>query len=215
MPRLWTETVETHRQEVREAILDATGRLVHSRGLLAVTMSDIAEGTGIGRATLYKYFPDVETILSAWHQRHVEAHLAELRRIQERTAHPVARLQAVLRRDADICRQRRRHGDDELAAVLHRSPHVRKSQRQLHDLISALVADAAEAGAVRQDVPAEELASYCVHALAAAGNSSSTAIDRLLDVVWTGITSAPSTQTHGRHSAPSEAGRADEHQKHR
>ena len=45
MPKLWTETVETHRQEVREAILDATGSLVQSRGLLAVTMSDIAEAT--------------------------------------------------------------------------------------------------------------------------------------------------------------------------
>ena len=99
--------------------------------------------------------------------------------------------------------------------MLHRSTQVRKSQRQLHDLISALVAEAAAAGAVRQDVPAEELASYCVHALAAAGNSSTTAIDRLLDVVWTGITSTPSTQTHGRHSAPSETGRTDEHQKHR
>jgi AcrR family transcriptional regulator len=207
--------VETHRQEVREAILDATGSLVQSHGLLAVTMSDIAEATGIGRATLYKYFPDVEMILSAWHQRHVEAHLAELRRIQQRTADPVARLQAVLRRYADICRKRRRHGDDELAAVLHRSAEVRKSQRQLHDLISDLVADAAAAGAVRQDVPAEELASYCLHALAAACNSSTTAINRLLDVVWTGITSTPSTQAHGGRSAPSETGRTNEHQKHR
>jgi AcrR family transcriptional regulator len=194
--------VETHRQEVREAILDATGSLVQSRGLLAVTMSDIAEATGIGRATLYKYFPDVETILSAWHQRHVEAHLAELRRIQQRTADPVARLQAVLRRYADICRKRRRYGDDELAAVLHRSAEVRKLQRQLLDLISGLTGDAAEAGAVRQDVPAEELANYCVHALAAAGNSSTTAIDRLLEVVWTGITSTRRTQSHVRHSAP-------------
>jgi AcrR family transcriptional regulator len=194
--------VETHRHEVREAILDATGSLVQSRGLLAVTMSDIAEATGIGRATLYKYFPDVETILSAWHQRHVEAHLAELRRIQQRTADPVARLQAVLRRYADICRKRRRYGDDELAAVLHRSAEVRKLQRQLLDLISGLTGDAAEAGAVRQDVPAEELANYCVHALAAAGNSSTTAIDRLLEVVWTGITSTRRTQSHVRHSAP-------------
>jgi len=197
MPRLWTETVETHRHEVREAILDATSRLVQSRGLLAVTMSDIADATGIGRATLYKYFPDVETILNAWHQRHVEAHLEELRRIEQRTADPVTRLQAVLRRYADICRKRRRHGDDELAAVLHRSTQFRKSQRQLDDLISTLVAEAAAAGAVRQDVPAEELARYCLHALAAAGNSSTTAIDRLLDVVWTGITSTPSTQTDG------------------
>ena len=66
------------------------------------------------------------------------------------------------------------------------------------------MADAAGAGAVRHDVPAEELASYCVHALAAAGNSSTTAMDRLLDIVWTGITSTPSTQTHGVDSAPSE-----------
>jgi hypothetical protein len=53
----------------------------------------------------------------------------------------------------------------------------------------------------RQDVSAEELASYCVHALAAAGNSSTTAIDRLLDLVWTGIASTRSTQSHVRHSA--------------
>jgi AcrR family transcriptional regulator len=193
--------VETHRQEVREAILDATGSLVQSRGLLAVTMSDIAEATGIGRATLYKYFPDVEMILSAWHQRHVEAHLAELRAIQQRTADPVARLQAVLRRYAEICRKRRRHGDEELAAVLHRSAKVRKLQRQLLDLISGLVAEAAASGAVRQDVPAEELASYCVHALAAAGNSSTMAIDRLLKLVWTGIASTRSTQSHVRQGA--------------
>ncbi len=193
--------METHRQEVREAILDATGSLVQSRGLLAVTMSDIAEATGIGRATLYKYFPDVEMILSAWHQRHVAAHLAELRRIQQRTADPVARLQAVLARYADICRKRRRHGDVELAAVLHRSAELRKLQRQLLDLISGLVAEAAAAGAVRQDVPAEELASYCVHALAAAGDSSTMAIDRLLDLIWTGITSTRSSQSHVRHSA--------------
>src|SRR4030095_9701617 len=99
--KLWTETVETHRHEVREAILDATGSLVQSRGLLAVTMSDIAEATGIGRATLYKSFPNVEMILSAWHQRHVEAHLAELGRIQQRTADAVGRLHAVLRRYRD------------------------------------------------------------------------------------------------------------------
>ena len=193
--------MESHRQEVREAILDATGSLVQSRGLLVVTMSDIAEATGIGRATLYKYFPEVEMILSAWHQRHVEAHLAELRAIQQRTTDPVARLQAVLRRYADICRKRRRHGGDELAAALHRRTQVRKVQRELLDLISRLVADAAEAGEVRQDVPAGELASYCVHALAAAGDSSTTAIDRLLDVVWTGITSTRSTHSHVRHSA--------------
>ncbi|WP_376776163.1 TetR/AcrR family transcriptional regulator [Nonomuraea jabiensis] len=34
-------------------------------------MTRIAEKVGIGRATLYKYFPDVEAILTAYHERNV------------------------------------------------------------------------------------------------------------------------------------------------
>lgn len=65
MPKLWNETIEAHRHTVREAILNTTAELVTEHGLLSVTMSQIAEKTGIGRATLYKYFPDVEAILHA------------------------------------------------------------------------------------------------------------------------------------------------------
>lgn len=44
----------------------------------AVSMSRIADETGIGRATLYKYFPDVETIMTTWHKRQVTQHLQQL-----------------------------------------------------------------------------------------------------------------------------------------
>src|SRR5262245_47744429 len=54
VPKLWNETVEEHRKEVRQAILETTAALVSKGGLAAVTMSQIAEETGIGRATLYK-----------------------------------------------------------------------------------------------------------------------------------------------------------------
>ena len=73
MPKLWNETIEAHRREVRDAILDTTAALVAEHGLRSVTMSQIAEKTGIGRATLYKYFPDVEAILPAWHERQITA----------------------------------------------------------------------------------------------------------------------------------------------
>jgi AcrR family transcriptional regulator len=43
--------------EVRDVIVETTAALVAEHGLRAVTMSQIAEDTGIGRATLYKYFP--------------------------------------------------------------------------------------------------------------------------------------------------------------
>jgi AcrR family transcriptional regulator len=39
--------------------------------------------TWIGRATLYKYFPDVESILVAWHARDFAGHLARLEALSE------------------------------------------------------------------------------------------------------------------------------------
>ncbi len=59
MPRIWSETIAAHRDAVRDATLDATAALVAEHGLTGVTMSQIAKESGIGRATLYKYFPDI------------------------------------------------------------------------------------------------------------------------------------------------------------
>ncbi|WP_228837509.1 hypothetical protein [Nocardia amamiensis] len=42
-PKLWNDTIEAHRREVREAILDTTWGLVNERGSTSVTMSEIAE----------------------------------------------------------------------------------------------------------------------------------------------------------------------------
>ena len=53
-----------------------------------MTMSKIAERTGIGRATLYKYFPDVESILTAWHQRQIRDHLGRLAQVRDQAAEP-------------------------------------------------------------------------------------------------------------------------------
>ena len=96
MPRLWDETIEAHRRAVRDAILDTTRALVTEHGLLSVTMSRIAEETGIGRATLYKYFPGVEAILLAWHERHVAGHLEHLAELRDRAGGAAERLEAVL-----------------------------------------------------------------------------------------------------------------------
>ena len=78
MPKLWNNTIEAHRRAVHEATLDTTAALVAEHGLASVTMSQIAKETGIGRATLYKYFPDVESILLGWHERQIASHLDQL-----------------------------------------------------------------------------------------------------------------------------------------
>jgi AcrR family transcriptional regulator len=81
---------------VRDAVLEAIAALVAEHGLLSVTMARIAEESGIGRATLYKYFPDVEAILTVWHERQVAAHLEQLVAVRDRAADPARRLEAVL-----------------------------------------------------------------------------------------------------------------------
>ncbi len=185
MPKLWNETIEAHRREVRHATLDATAALVAKHGLRSVTMSQIAEETGVGRATLYKYFRDVETILVAWHERHVIGHLEYLAEIRDRGGAPVERLEAVLEAYAFISYE---HHGTELAALVHQGEHVARAEQQLREFVRDLLSEAAEIGDVREDVAADELAGYCLHALtAASGLSSKAAVRRLVAVTLSGL----------------------------
>lgn len=159
-----------------------------NRGLLGVTMSQLAETTVIGRATLYKYFGDVEDVLIAWHHRHVAGHLAELRDLATRAGEPTAQLRRVLEAHGRICQRRRQHGADALVAALHRSRQIDAHEQSLQELLSVLLARAAAVGAVRKDVPSEELARYCLNAMtAAAETATDAATARLVNVVLTGL----------------------------
>jgi AcrR family transcriptional regulator len=186
VPRLWDKTIEAHRREVHSAILDTAATLVAEHGLLSVTMSRIAEETGIGRATLYKYFPDVEAILLAWHERQVAGHLEHLAELRSRPGEAGQRIGAVL--EAYATHAKRGHHDAELATLLHRDERIGRAQRQLHDMIRDLLTEGVRTGAVRDDVAPDELASYCLHALdAAAGLPSTAAVRRLVKVTLAGL----------------------------
>jgi AcrR family transcriptional regulator len=194
VPRLWNKTIEGHRREVREAVLDTTAGLVARHGLRAVTMSQIADEAGIGRATLYKYFPDVESILTAWHERQVARHLEQLSHL-DHGDQPWDRLAAVLEAYASMAhdmegRARAKFGRhaSELATVLHRGAHVARAQEHLVGFMERLIAEAAAKHQVRDDVSPEELARYCLHALtAASGVPSKAAVRRLVTVTLAGL----------------------------
>ncbi|CAL9666124.1 TetR/AcrR family transcriptional regulator [Streptomyces sp. Tu 3180] len=205
MPKLWTETIDAHRAAVRAAVLDAAAALVAEHGLASVTMSRIAKDSGIGRATLYKYFPDVESILLAWHERQVGHHLEHLVQVRDRSADAGERLEAVLRAYALITHDMGHHHVSGLAAVLHSGPRVVQAQGQLHRMIEELLADGAHQGSVRGDIAPGELASYCLHALAAAGGlSSPAAVHRLVTVTLAGVhpAAAPAAD-HAPHTGAS------------
>lgn len=188
MPRLWNATIESHRRAVRDAAVEATATLVEERGLRSVTMSEIAERTGIGRATLYKYFADVEAILREWHERQMGRHLEELAAARDSADAPTERLPAVLETFAMIANRSHGHHDAQLAALLHRNAQqVARAEAEVRRLVADVLREGAAAGNVRSDVPADELAAYCLHALAAAGAlPSGDAVRRLVDVTLAG-----------------------------
>lgn len=192
VPKLWTDTIEAHRKTVREATMDATAALVAQHGLRAVTMSQVAEATGIGRATLYKYFPDVDAILAAWHQREIAGHLQQLVDARDRATSPIERLEAVLTTYATIAHDSHGHHDRELAALLHRDERVDQAEHDLRAMVRVLIADAATSGELRDDVPPGELATFCLHAITAAGSlASAAAVRRLVGVTLSGLRSPP------------------------
>jgi AcrR family transcriptional regulator len=186
VPRLWNDTIDAHRRAVRDATLDATAALIAKSGLQSVTMSKIAEKTGIGRATLYKYFPDVDSILRAWHERHVRRHLEHLARVRDEAGRsPLDRLRAVLEAFAFISHERH---DGELAALLHRGDHIARAHQQLTTFVRDLLAEGAKSGDFRKDVSPDELARFCLHALTAASSlPSKTAVRRLVTVTLAGL----------------------------
>jgi len=185
VPKLWNDTLASHRRAVGDAILDSTAALVAAHGLRSVTMSQIAEQAGIGRATLYKYFPDVEAILIAWHERQVNGHLAHLAHVRDQQGDARKRLEAVLEAYALIAYE---HHDSDLAALLHQGEHVARARAHLRDFIRDLLAEGARSGCLRDDVAPDELASYCLHALGAAGRMpSEAAVHRLVTVTLAGV----------------------------
>lgn len=186
MPRIWTETIAAHRDAVREATLDAAGALVAEHGLTGVTMSRIAQRSGIGRATLYKYFPDLDSVLIAWHDRQVSGHLRQLAEIADRTQGAGARLQAVLAAYAGMSGH---HGDaSAMAGLLHQGEHMAAAHTHLNEFITGLIREAVADGEARDDVPPGELAAYCLNALAAASaQAPEAARERLVRVTLAGL----------------------------
>ena len=189
VPKLWNETIEAHRREVRAAVITAATTLVAEHGLRGVTMSGIAARAGIGRATLYKYFSDVESILGEWHQDQVAKHLTQMQAISSGSGTAQQRLARVLEAFAHMMRAASQHnGPPDIVASLHTGDRLSKPETELRELLTQLIDEGVEAGELRDDIPSSELALHCLNAAAGTRHAGSQAtVRRLLDVAMTGL----------------------------
>jgi AcrR family transcriptional regulator len=60
--------------ETRQKIVDAAIELHQTKGLAATTISDIAEHANVGRVTVYRHFPDEESLVGACSGQYFERH---------------------------------------------------------------------------------------------------------------------------------------------
>ncbi len=168
VPRLWKDTIEEHRRDVRSAIVETTIDLVRDRGVRGVTMGLIAQRAGISRATLYKYFAGVDDILIDGHAEHVRRHLAELREACATAGSAREAVERLIDRYAEICFRRSRSGAPDVAALVHDGDQHDKNADELRRLFVEAVRAAQEASEVRTDVAADLLAAFCLKAAEAA-----------------------------------------------
>jgi TetR/AcrR family transcriptional repressor of mexCD-oprJ operon len=137
-------------QRVAAAILDGAAHLFANGGEQA-SMNEVAEAAGVARATVYRYFPNRESLLDELTQaavRDVEARLASARidevRPDEGIARAVRALVDVGNLFVVLTRERQRSGSDQF-------------QRGLVDPLRQLVERGQASGDIRDDVTGRRL----------------------------------------------------------
>lgn len=162
MPKLWNDSIDAHHEAVSDAIFAATATIISRDGFGGLSMARIAQEAGIGRATLYKYFGDLDALLAAWHERTVTQHLELVTATAASHQDPIDALKHTLLAFGSM---RRDHQDHAPAALLHGLPHVGRAHGHLRAHLRSLVKAAANRGDVRRDITADELAGFALAAL--------------------------------------------------
>ncbi|HEX8638203.1 MAG TPA: TetR/AcrR family transcriptional regulator [Pyrinomonadaceae bacterium] len=83
-------------KEVREAILDATDRLLSSYGYKKMTIDDLAREVGIGKGSVYLHFASKEEIALSHIDRIVERVKTELNAIAETDFSPIEKIKLMI-----------------------------------------------------------------------------------------------------------------------
>ncbi len=171
VPAAWNDTVADHRDRQRQLILDTTMQLVADHGLSDVTMAHVAKQAGIGRATLYKYFPGVEEIVAEHVLQTVRAHHRVLQEAIDGVDDPVDAIRACL---VILLEYFDSEGHRNASASVNPeqfSPEVGREVREafarMHGLLTDLVVDAQRVGRLRDDVDAHFTAQLLYQMLAA------------------------------------------------
>lgn len=97
MPKISGKNLSEHRERTREALFAALSGLMAAKGFDAISMSDLANESGIGRTAIYNHFSDKEELLLAYIEFEVNAYMDHINSKLARTDSPLNRLRVYAR----------------------------------------------------------------------------------------------------------------------
>ena len=140
---------------VEDRILDAAADCVLAVGVDRVTLAEIARRADVSRPTIYRRFPDADSILAALLTRRITDALDDVPRTgvgRESLVRRIIGLAQAIRDDAVVMSVL--HQAPELA-MFYLSERLGTSQQLLLDTVAAEIAAAQEGGSVRAGEPRE------------------------------------------------------------
>lgn len=165
----------------RDRIVDAGREAIRRFGLRRVSMADVAELAGVSRGSVYRYFPDRNTLVAAVLRRvaqaFVESSAASVRR-RRTLASQVAEAAVFIRehmRDESLTIPSMRDDDALLATLL--AAHVDGLVAEWVEFWQPLLAGAAARGEVRQGLDHREAAEWIVRMMLSFAVMPSVVID--------------------------------------
>lgn len=142
MPRISGESIEEHVRQQTGRILDASAALFRERGYRRTDMEDIADAVGLARNSLYRYFPNKDSILLACVQRDMVPFVEEMRALAEKFTDPLERLGVWLDAQIELAASPAHATMEMMSEIRQLAPALRREVMQLHELPNAVLEEA-------------------------------------------------------------------------
>jgi AcrR family transcriptional regulator len=156
MPKITAPTLEQHRSETIDRLLDAISELVMSRGYSAVSLADVAQQAGLARTAIYNYFPDRESLLFLWTEREVRRAIAVLEQEIAEAPTSAEKLKAFVRLQLHDFARRHLPPGQEVIQFLQPDTYGRFMQHiePLEQILVGILRDGADTGEFGDHDPA-------------------------------------------------------------
>lgn len=140
-----------------------------SKGYAATSMADLMEAMSLQKGSIYKAFGNKHQLFLAALQNYLSAAFFSLKSRMDQAENPLESLKIFLHGAIETCRLHPSKGCFALNSVIELGPHdeetracVDKHFSNIRSLVSELVIKGQEAGLLRQDTPASDMAEYLI-----------------------------------------------------